>query len=207
MFLPSAEQMYPQGATTSVHVAALGDRLCGAHRPGHFDGVTTVCAKLFHLVQPDVAVFGEKDWQQLQILRRMVRDLEFPLKIVSGASVREPDGLALSSRNGRLTASQRERALSLSRALSQARASVHAGERDASALSAAARTALEAARARVDYVSVFDAESLTPIDDATIPGARMAIAAHIDDIRLIDNAPSTLNRPIRSTDSAIATIW
>lgn len=189
VFLPSVSEMYPAGSRTTVAVRDLGDRLCGAHRPGHFDGVTTVCAKLFHIVQPDVAVFGEKDWQQLQIIRRMVADLDFRIRIESAAIVREPDGLAMSSRNSRLSASERQLALCIVGALREAQRAVRAGEQSAATLNARAAAAIEAAGGRLDYVEIVSGPNLEHQTDASAADARMAIAAHFGTVRLIDNAP------------------
>src|ERR1700733_5457929 len=145
-FCPEASAMYPRGAQTFVEVRELELPLCGARRPGHFAGVATIVTKLFHLTKPHVAVFGEKDYQQLAIIRRMVRDLDFDIEIASVPIVREPDGLAMSSRNAYLSPEQRRSALALSRGLAAAEAAVKSGERDAAKLVAAARAELEAAK-------------------------------------------------------------
>ncbi|HEY7725353.1 MAG TPA: pantoate--beta-alanine ligase, partial [Anaeromyxobacteraceae bacterium] len=154
-------------------------------RPGHFRGVATVVAKLFALTQPHLALFGEKDWQQLQIVRAMARDLDHDVEVVGMPIVREADGLALSSRNALLGAEERGRALALSRALFAARDRAARGERDAAALAAEARRAIEAAGARVDYVEVVHPETLAPV--AAAAGARMLVAAFVGSTRLIDN--------------------
>src|SRR5690242_21564961 len=151
-FCPDAAAMYPPGSQTFVEVRELQKPLCGASLPGHFAGVATVVSKLFHITQPHVAVFGEKDYQQLAIIRRMVRDLDFGIEIASVPIVREPDGLALSSRNAYLSSTQRKAALSLSRGLATAEARVTSGERDAATIVAAARTVVAAEPlVRVDY--------------------------------------------------------
>jgi pantoate--beta-alanine ligase len=185
-FLPTVEAMYPPGAQTFVEVRELGVPLCGRSRPGHFVGVATVVAKLFNLVRPHVALFGQKDYQQLAIIRRMVRDLHFPIEIVGMPIVREPDGLALSSRNAYLSPDERRRALGLSRGLAAARALVERGERQAAAIVAAARGPVEEAATRVDYVELVDAETLAGLDRLDRP-AVLAIAAFVGATRLIDN--------------------
>jgi pantoate--beta-alanine ligase len=185
-FCPDASAMYPPAAQTFVEVRELQQPMCGARRPGHFAGVATIVAKLFHLTQPHVAVFGEKDYQQLAIIRRMVRDLDFGIEIASVPIVREPDGLAMSSRNAYLSVDQRRDALALSRGLAAAAAAAKAGERDAKALVAAARAPLEAAQLRIDYVELRDATELTEM--ATFDrSAVLAIAAFVGATRLIDN--------------------
>src|SRR5512138_1172784 len=164
-FCPAASAMYPTGAQTFIEVRELQKPLCGASRPGHFAGVATVVTKLFHATLPHVAVFGEKDYQQLAILRRMTRDLDFGIEIASCPIVREPDGLALSSRNAYLSSEQRAAALCLSRGLAAAEAAVKAGEKSAAKILAAARTPIEAEKlARIDYVELRDADELTEID-------------------------------------------
>ena len=186
-FCPEAAAMYPPGAQTFVEVRELQKPLCGASRPGHFAGVATVVTKLFHATLPHVAVFGEKDYQQLAIIRRMVRDLDFGIEIASVPIVREADGLAMSSRNAYLSPEQRHAALALSRGLAAAQAARRAGERDAAALVAAARAPLEAERlVRIDYVELRDAEELSPVTEVSRP-AVLAIAAFVGTTRLIDN--------------------
>jgi pantoate--beta-alanine ligase len=186
VFLPDRAAMYPVGHQTTVQVHELASGMCGASRPDHFTGVATVVCKLFNIVQPQLAIFGEKDFQQLALIRRMVRDLNMPIEIVGLPTVREPDGLALSSRNRFLSSEGRVRAGSISRALFAARARFESGERDATLLASDVRHALEGAVDRVEYVEVRDAEDLGPIDTADRP-AVIAVAAHVGATRLIDN--------------------
>ncbi len=186
-YLPTPATMYAEDASTWVAETLLAKTLEGAERPTHFRGVCTVVAKLFNIVQPDIAVFGQKDFQQVAVIRRMVRDLNFPIQIIRAPIVRDPDGLAKSSRNAYLTPDAREAALSLSRALREAAAAVAAGERDARRLEAAARAATTASGWIPDYVQVIDAETLTPIQ-TVLPGASaMLLACRRDGLRLIDN--------------------
>jgi pantoate--beta-alanine ligase len=186
-FCPEAPAMYPPGAQTFVEVRELQQPMCGARRPGHFAGVATIVSKLFHVTQPHVAVFGEKDYQQLAIIRRMVRDLDFAIEIVGVPIVREADGLAMSSRNAYLSPAQRAQALSLSRGLAAAEASYKSGERDADKLVAAARATLEAEReVRIDYVELRNADDLSQVSRVDAP-AVLAIAAFVGTTRLIDN--------------------
>ncbi len=191
LFAPAADEMYPSEPCAYVEVEQFAAGLCGAHRPGHFRGVTTVVAKLFHIVQPDRAYFGEKDYQQLAVIRRMAHDLDFSAEVVGCPIVREPDGLALSSRNARLTPEGRRAALALHRALSSAQTALHQGEADAGRIRAAALAALDAEPlARVEYAEVVDAETLEPLERVERE-ARIALAVWIDEVRLIDNAPLT----------------
>jgi pantoate--beta-alanine ligase len=186
-FCPEVRAMYPPGAQTFVEVRELQKPMCGERRPGHFAGVATIVTKLFHVTLPHLAVFGEKDFQQLAIVRRMVRDLDFGIEIVGVPIVREADGLALSSRNAYLSADERRAALSISKGLAAAEAKFAAGERDVAALLAAARAPIDAEPLmRVDYVELRDADDLTPIDKVTRP-AVLAIAAFAGTTRLIDN--------------------
>jgi pantoate--beta-alanine ligase len=187
LFAPPVEEVYPSGFATYVTVEALTQGLCGASRPTHFRGVTTVVAKLFNMLQPDRAYFGEKDYQQLQVIKRMTRDLDLPVEIVPCSIVREADGLAMSSRNRYLSPKQRESGLALSRGLAAARAAFTAGEREASRLINAAREVMEAAPGlRVDYVELADAENLAPVSLVTEP-TLLAVAAYLGNTRLIDN--------------------
>lgn len=186
-FCPAAEAMYPSGYQSYVTVGELEQPLCGASRPGHFRGVATVVTKLFHLTLPSLAVFGQKDFQQLAVLRRMVRDLDFGIEILGMPIVREPDGLAMSSRNAYLSPEERRQALCLSRGLAAARAAFASGERDASTLLAHARAPIDASSlARTDYVDLRDAESLQPIQRVERP-AVLAMAVFVGKTRLIDN--------------------
>lgn len=186
-FCPEASAMYLPGAQTKVEVGALSQPLCGARRPGHFAGVATVVTKLFNLVRPDVAFFGEKDYQQLAVLRRMTRDLDLGIEIVGVPIVREADGLAMSSRNVYLDGPQRQAALSLSRGLAAAEAAFAAGERRAARLVETARAVLAAEpRVRIDYVELRDSAELTELERVERP-AVLAIAAFLDKTRLIDN--------------------
>ncbi len=187
VFLPAPADMYPADASVWVEETVLSKGYCGAQRPGHFRGVCTVVAKLFNIVWPDVAVFGQKDFQQVAVIRRMVRDLNFPVEIVRAPIVRDADGLAKSSRNAYLSPADRAAALSLSRALAAAREAVAAGERSAAALEAAARAETTAAGWVPDYVNVVDSETLMPLQEV-LPGASaMLIACRRGALRLIDN--------------------
>ena len=193
LFFPSVAEMYPDGASVSLVETALSRTRCGASRPGHFDGVCTVVAKLFNLALPHLAVFGEKDAQQLRVIRRMVRDLRFPVEIVPGPTCREPDGLARSSRNQYLTPAQRPQAAVLRRALDEAERLFVNGERNPALLTAAMRAVLaRAPDARIDYVSIVDDETLQPLSGPILRPALVALAVWIGQPRLIDN---TLLRP------------
>jgi pantoate--beta-alanine ligase len=185
LYAPPVDEVYPPGFATSVRVAGLSDVLEGAERgPGHFAGVCTVVAKLFNVVQPDLAFFGQKDAQQVAVLRRMVRDLDMPVELEVLPIVREPDGLALSSRNVRLGPDERQRALALSRALRAAEAAAAAGERDPERLRAAARAAMD--DVAPEYLALVDPDSFEPVQ--TVNGrVLLAVAARIGAIRLIDN--------------------
>jgi pantoate--beta-alanine ligase len=187
VFAPGVEEMYPPGAVTWVTVEGLSDKLDGRSRPGHFRGVTTVVAKLFHVVEPDVAFFGQKDAAQVAIIRRMVRDLNLALEIVVCPIVREADGLAMSSRNAYLNAEQRERALVLHRSLMRVTQLASAGERSAARLVAAGREEITSeSSVRLDYFEIVDAETLDPVEDVS-GGALVAVAAFVGGTRLIDN--------------------
>lgn len=187
VFAPAAEEMYPQGAATYVTVEGLSERLCGRSRPGHFRGVTTVVAKLFNIVEPDAAFFGQKDAAQLAIIRKMVRDLNLRVEIVGCPIVREPDGLAMSSRNQYLDAEQRKAALVLHRSLARARDLYGKGQRQASELIAAARNVFESEPSvRLDYFEVVNPETLEPLQKVE-PGSLAAVAAFVGTTRLIDN--------------------
>jgi pantoate--beta-alanine ligase len=187
VFAPSAETMYPPGATTFVEVAEISDRLDGASRPGHFRGVATVVAKLFHIVQPDLAFFGQKDAAQLAVLRHMVRDLNMPVELVACPIVREPDGLAMSSRNRYLSEEERQQALAISRGLQAAFILAEGGERRAEDLLQAVRNCLRREPAlREDYVALVDVDTLLPLQHSQA-GALLAVAVHVGSTRLIDN--------------------
>lgn len=188
LWLPDVATIYPDGYATTVHVAGLGDGLCGAARPGHFDGVATIVAKLLSQVRPDIALFGEKDWQQLAIIRRMVRDLDLGIEIGGVAIVRDDDGLALSSRNAYLSAADRSAALALPRTLAATGAAIEAGSDIDDSLAAARAALLGAGFAAVDYVALVDANALTPLDRLDRE-ARLLAAARIGSTRLIDNIP------------------
>jgi pantoate--beta-alanine ligase len=187
VFLPPVEVMYPPGAETSIHVARLTDTLCGPLRPGHFDGVATVVAKLFNIVRPDRAYFGEKDAQQLAVLRRMTLDLDLPIELVGCPIVREPDGLAMSSRNAYLSPAERKQAPCLYRSLRQAAERIAGGQTNPETVLAAMReTILAAGPARIEYVSIVDPDALQPvarIDRRVL----IALAVRIGATRLIDN--------------------
>jgi pantoate--beta-alanine ligase len=198
VFAPGVDDMYPAGSTTTtVDPGPIGSELEGAVRPGHFAGVLTVVAKLFHILGPDVAFFGEKDYQQLVLITKMVADLNFPLAVVGVPTVREPDGLALSSRNAYLGDEDRRAAAVLYRALSQAREVYMEGERSAKRLAEAVRSQVEAEpRARLEYVSVVDADTMEKLE--RIPEDRpvlIALAARLGNTRLIDNVVIQPARP------------
>ncbi len=197
VFAPTPELMYPPGEATRVRVAQLTEHLCGPFRPGHFEGVTTVVAKFFGIVGPCLASFGRKDYQQLAVLRRMVKDLHFPVQMLGVPTCREADGLAMSSRNAYLTASDRARAVGIPRAISQALRAHAAGERRAGTLRRALAASVAAAMDSVDYAEVADADTLRPYaDDEAVPErALFVVAARIGGTRLIDNAVSTEDSP------------
>jgi pantoate--beta-alanine ligase len=187
LFAPSNEDMYPPGATTYVTVEGLSEKLCGRSRPGHFRGVTTVVSKLFHIVAPDLAFFGQKDAAQVSIIRRMVRDLDLPVEVVVCPIVREPDGLAMSSRNAYLDPGQRRSALVLSRSLTRVEQLAESGARDAAKLIATGKAVFaEEPGVRLDYFEIVDWETLEPVADVS-PGALVAVAAFVGTTRLIDN--------------------
>lgn len=190
IFAPSVDEVYPGGAehATVVEVPGLSDILCGAARPGHFRGVTTVVSRLFNMIQPDVAVFGQKDWQQLLVIRRMTRDLSFPVEIVGMPTIRESDGLALSSRNSYLGPDERENAPRLYRVLRDTAAAMASGRRDYPTLESEATDELRAAGFRPDYVAIRDASTLAIPDlDAPPSSLRVLAAAWLGRARLIDN--------------------
>jgi len=187
LFVPSVAAMYPEGFQTHVEVTEATRGLCGAFRPGHFRGVTTVVSKLFHQTRPHLAVFGEKDYQQLAVVRRMNRDFDFGIEIVGVPTVREADGLALSSRNVFLSPAERRTALCVPRALEAARSLHAAGERDALRLVAAARRVLgEEREVRIEYVSLVDPETMQEVGTAQ-SAVVLAVAVRVGKTRLIDN--------------------
>ena len=187
VFAPSVEEMYPPGASTFVEVEGLSDRLDGASRPGHFRGVATVVAKLFHIFAPDVAFFGQKDAAQVAVLRRMVRDLRFAVELKVCPTMREPDGLAMSSRNRNLSEGERRQALVLYRALSAVEKRFQGGEVDSGKLIGEAQRILkEEPGVQVEYFRVVDPETLEDVADVS-PGSLVAVAARVGATRLIDN--------------------
>ena len=187
VFTPETGAMYPPGHRTFVEVTKLQEGLCGARRPGHFRGVATVVTQLFALARPHVAVFGEKDWQQLQILRRLAVDLHLGVEVVGLPIVREADGLAMSSRNAYLSPPERARAVALSRGLLAARGRWTAGERGAEALRDGVRAELRAAEVREDYVELVEPATLEPLEQAERADARLLVAGFVGATRLIDN--------------------
>jgi pantoate--beta-alanine ligase len=188
LWAPGPEDLYPPGFTTSIRVSGVADRWEGAARPGHFDGVATVVTKLLLAVEPDVALFGEKDFQQLAVIRRLVADLGIPVRIVGVATVRDPDGLALSSRNAYLDPEQRERALALPRALNEARRQLLGGEMVVVVLTEARAALAEAGFEPIDYIALVDAATLEPVEQPS-GTVRLIAAATIGSTRLIDNLP------------------
>ena len=188
LFLPSPAEIYPSGYQTLVSVPRLTERLCGAARPGHFDGVATVVTKLLNIAQADVAIFGEKDFQQLLVIRRLARDLDIPTQIVGAPLMRDADGLALSSRNAYLSAEERAIALALPRGLAHARERLVRGDVVGSVTRDLQRSLLEAGFASIDYVSLCDEEALEPVEILAGP-ARLLAAGRVGNTRLIDNIP------------------
>jgi pantoate--beta-alanine ligase len=185
-FVPEAKDMYPPEAQTFIDVRDVSQGLCGERRPGHFAGVATVVCKFFNIVRPHLAIFGEKDFQQLAVIRHMVRDLNMPVEIVGEPTVRDADGLAMSSRNAYLSPTERGRALSISQGLSMARTRFAAGERDAGALVNTALAVLDERVDRIDYLEIRDADTLRPVDRLDRPAVLLA-AVHVGATRLIDN--------------------
>lgn len=194
LFAPSVEEMYPHGRTqTVVHVPGLGDALCGRSRPGHFDGVSTVVSKLFHIVPADIALFGEKDYQQLAIIRRMVADLCFPIRIIGVPTVREASGLAMSSRNGYLDPAQKETAAVIYRSLVAGRDAILAGRRDYPVLAAEIGGSIEASGLVIDYIEIRNGHTLAAAE-ATDTALVIAAAAKLGNTRLIDNISFSLGK-------------
>jgi pantoate--beta-alanine ligase len=187
-FIPTPDEMYPEGFATTISVAGISEGLCGAHRPGHFDGVATVVAKLFTQVAPDLAFFGEKDYQQLMVVRRMARDLDLPVEVVGVPTVREPDGLALSSRNVYLSAEERRVAPRLQAVMREAAAAIVNGDAPSAVLARAVLWLGEAGFA-VEYVELRSAETLAPLSTTPTIPARLLAAVHLGKTRLIDNIP------------------
>src|SRR6187431_6924 len=187
LFAPPVQEIYPDGFATTIHISGITDVLCGAHRgPDHFDGVATVVAKLFQIVAPDAAYFGQKDAQQILVIRRLVRDLDIPVQIVACPIVREPDGLAMSSRNTYLDPAARQRATALNRALGAAELAVAAGETNASAVLDAARSVLAEAGIDPEYLELRSPDDLRELRVIDQP-ALLAVAARVGAARLIDN--------------------
>jgi pantoate--beta-alanine ligase len=200
LFLPEVAEVYPTGFQTHIEPGRLADSLCGRFRPGHFRGVATVVAKLFNIVQPDLAFFGQKDFQQTVVIRRMARDLNMPVDLVVVPTIREADGLALSSRNTYLDEDARRRALCLSRGLRAAKVAFDAGERSATRLLETARGPIAGADS-IQYLELVDTQNLEPISGQVDRAAALCVAAYVGNTRLIDNvilAPS-------AADSLLAT--
>ena len=196
LFLPGPDSLYPHGYQTTVSMGVLADSLCGASRPGHFDGVCTVVLKLFNLVTPSYALFGSKDYQQLQVIRAMVRDLNLDVEVVGMPIVRESDGLAMSSRNAYLSSAERSSALCLSESLVLAEQLVARGERDPAAVLATVRCHIEAQSiADVDYIDLVDASSLRPVSAEMEGDVLVALAVRFGATRLIDNRVLRLPEP------------
>lgn len=193
LFAPSVEEMYPDGMAlqTQVQVSGVSEGLCGSSRPGHFNGVATVVTKLFNMVQPDIAIFGEKDFQQLAVIRKLTRDLNLPVQIIGGATVRADDGLALSSRNGYLSAAEREIAPRLQATLQEMASALHDGEQDFARLIKNAKARLTRSGFKVDYLEIRNAETLQPasLDDRELV---ILAAAFLGKPRLLDNVPVSL---------------
>ena len=188
LFAPDVAAMYPQGYDTTVHVGALGSILEGAERPGHFDGMATVVTKLMQQTQPDIALFGEKDYQQFVIIRRLVTDLNIPVDVIDVPTVREADGLAMSSRNAYLTAEERVRASALYKVLKEVAITIAKGGDIAASVKAGHEALLKAGFSKVDYLEARLADTLAPLTAATQPG-RVLAAAYLGRARLIDNVP------------------
>ncbi|HEX7517823.1 MAG TPA: pantoate--beta-alanine ligase [Chthoniobacterales bacterium] len=187
LFAPPVEEIYPDGAVTWVWVEGLSEKLDGRSRPGHFRGVTTIVSKLFHILEPEAAFFGQKDAAQLAVIRRMVEDLNFPIEIVACPIVREPDGLAMSSRNAYLNPEERQRALVLQRSLQRAQQEFQAGERIAARLISAAKEVFaREPQVELDYFEIVDPDTLDPVEPIS-QKTLVAVAAYVGSTRLIDN--------------------
>ncbi|GAA4023823.1 pantoate--beta-alanine ligase [Sphingomonas swuensis] len=196
VWLPTPQHLYPDGFATTISVAGVSSRWEGEHRPGHFDGVATVVAKLLLAVRPDLAIFGEKDWQQLAVIRRVTTDLGLGTAIVGHPTVREPDGLAMSSRNALLSADERIRALALPEALHAAAAAISGGGAVGPALQQARQALRAGGFSEVDYVALVDADGLEPLERPS-ENMRLLAAATLGRVRLIDNMPVTLEQQLR----------
>lgn len=194
LFTPDTALMYPQSTALQsvVHVPGMDDKLCGAQRPGHFDGVATVVTKLFNMVQPDIAVFGEKDYQQLLLVRKLVSDLNLPVKIIGAPTVREASGLAMSSRNQHLTAAEKQQAARLYASLQLVKQQLEAGEYDIDALLEQARSQLSSSGFSVDYVAICRAEDLQIANPPKDKNLRLLAAGRLGSVRLIDNIGCSL---------------
>jgi pantoate--beta-alanine ligase len=186
LFAPQPDEVYPEGFATNVTVRGVSEPLEGANRPGHFDGVATVVSKLFGMTQAGRAFFGEKDWQQVQVVQRLVRDLNIPIKIIPCPTIREADGLAMSSRNVRLSAAERAQAPALYAAMQRAATAIRAGGGIEAVLETARAEVLAAGFREIEYLELRDAASLAPVTDLAKP-MRMLAAAWLGDVRLIDN--------------------
>lgn len=191
LVLPTVQSIYPKGVenTARVDLPGMTQLLCGAYRPGHFAGVLTVVSKLFNLLQPDVAIFGEKDYQQLLVIREMVEDLNYPIKILSGETIRETDGLAMSSRNNYLSLEERELAPILYRVLQKTAQRLIQGERDFDYLEQSAKAELQTNGLEPDYVSILSAHGLQAVDNVAVEDMVVLAAAWLGSARLIDNLP------------------
>lgn len=189
IFAPMPEEIYPQGFSTYVNVEGLTQGLCGASRPGHFRGVATVVSKLFNIVQPDIAVFGQKDAQQLAVIRQITKDLDLPVKIIGAPIVRERDGLAMSSRNAYLTPEERKQAVALSRALKLAELKVRNGVKDVKAVKAEMIKLLkhDAPLGKIDYIEIVDKDTLGKINKIVVKKTLLALAIKFPNARLLDN--------------------
>lgn len=195
VFAPSAQEMYPAEQLTWVQLEKLTDHLCGASRPGHFRGVATVCTKLFNIIQPDIAFFGQKDAQQAVVIRRMIQDLNIPVQICVCPIVREPDGLAMSSRNRYLSPVERRQALCLYNALTACRSQIAAGRKNVKQLIELMTSIIANSGGRIDYISIVDPQTLQPLERIE-QKALIALAVYIGSTRLIDNLLIDLNNPI-----------
>ncbi|OGF52775.1 MAG: pantoate--beta-alanine ligase [Candidatus Fraserbacteria bacterium RBG_16_55_9] len=187
LFAPTTKEIYPEDSQIRYEIRVLADHLCGPKRPGHFEGVLLVVSKLFHIIQPDVAVFGQKDLQQLLIIQRMITDLNFPIQLIAGPTIREPNGLAMSSRNSYLTTGERRESATIYRALQEARQLIESGERSASiVIEALMKRISKVQGSRMDYIGIVDLARLQPVEQ--IQGRiAIALAVYIGQTRLIDN--------------------